>query len=209
MPFLIALGVGGAPSFGATVPSATGAGAEIGQRAAPRYGQALVALRAGVRRFSWIAVVLFLIANPAHSSEGKQSSKFEDWNSVREIPTGLRTYVHKFKSSVQPGAPRKIKGRLVSTTPESITLLTKAGETRTIQRESIQTIRFRRPFIKRPAGWIVGVGAAIVLCATGECGADITRSFLPLVVGAYAVPAALAGFFVMPPKLVYLAPMAP
>lgn len=206
---LIELGVGGAPSFGKAVSSVTGAGAEIGQRAAPGHGQALAAPRAGVSRFLRISLLLFLIANPAHSSEAKQSTKFEDWNSVQELPTGARTHVRQFKSRAQSGASRKIKGRLVSTTPESITLLTEAGETRTIQRDSIETIRFRRPFIKRPAGWVVGVSVAIIACAITACDPDITRSFVPLVVGAYAVPAALAGFFLMPPKLVYLAPMVP
>ena len=206
---LIELGVGGAPSFGTAVSSVTGAGAEIGQRAAPGHGQAQAAVRAGVSRFLWITLVLFLIANPAHASQDRQSTKFEDWNSVQELPTGARTHVRQFKNRVQSGVSRKITGRLVSTTPESITLLTKAGETRTIQRDSIETVRFRRPFIKRPAGWVVGVSVAIIACAITACDPDITRSFVPLVVGAYAVPAALAGFFLMPPKLVYLAPMAP
>lgn len=209
MTLLIELGVGGAPRRGAGILSAPGAGAtELGQRPAPGCGQALATLRAGVRRFSWITLALFLIADPAHSSEDKQLIKFEDWNSVQELATGVRTHVRIFKSNVQAGDSRKIKGRLVSATTVSITLLTKEGTTRTIQRDSIQTVRVRRPFMKRPAGWILGVGVAIVACATGAC-QDITPLFVPLVLSAYAVPAALAGFFITPPKLVYRARTAP
>lgn len=209
MTFVIELGVSVAPSLGAGVLSAPGAGAtELGQRPAPRCGQALAALRAGVRRFSWISLALFLIADPAHSSEDKQLVKFEDWNSVRELAPGVRTHVQIFKSNVQAGDLRKIKGRLVSATTASITLLTKEGNTRTIQRDSIQTVRVRRPFMKRPAGWILGIGVAIAACATIAC-EDITLHLQPLVVATYAVPAALAGFFITPPKLVYRARTAP
>lgn len=201
MTLLLGLGVGGAPSLGAGV-------AELEQRLVPRCGQALAALRTGVRRVSWTILALFLIADPAHSSEDKQLVKFEDWNSVQELVPGVRTRVQILKSNVQAGDSRKIKGRLISTTTLSITLLTKEGETRTIPRGSIQTIRVRRPFMKRPAGWVLGVGVAIVACATDAC-QDITPLFVPLVLSTYAVPAALAGFFIMPTKLVYRARTTP
>lgn len=152
-------------------------------------------------RLVGVLVILSLVPVAAASNGDVQQDKFSDWNQIETIPAGVRTKV-RFRDD---GSSKYVnaKGRFSSFSETSIVLVQKDGTTRAIQRESVQDIRVRRPFFKRKAGWIVGIGSAVIFCAVWTCDGDITPVFMPIFTATYAVPLGLVGALLTPNRLIY------
>ena len=131
-----------------------------------------------------------------------------DWSRVQALSPGVITRVQLDKNEAPSGA-RKIKGFFSSATDTSITLLFADGRTRTIEKRAVRTVRVRRPFKKRYTGFVIGaavaVGTGILYGRAGDY--DLSGKLLiPIII---TVPATVAGFFMMPTKLVYRAQQTP
>ena len=85
-----------------------------------------------------------------------------DWSRVQAVPSGRPTTVRLYKDEAPRGS-RKIKGLFDSATAETITLLLRDGQSRTLEKRAVRKVLIRRPFAKRWPGWVaLGVPFAIV-----------------------------------------------
>lgn len=152
-------------------------------------------------RLAGVLAALTLTAVPAVSNDDVQQDARSDWSRIETIPAGVRTKVRFHEA----GASKSVivKGHFSSFSETAIVLVLKDGVTQSIQRESVQFVRVRRPFLKRRVGWIVGLGAAALSCALASCDADITPSFIPIFTASYAGPVGLAACFLSRTRLVY------
>ena len=97
----------------------------------------------------------------AIASEAKKVAKKADWSRVQAVPSHRKTVVRLYEDAAPPQS-RRIKGRFVSATADSITLMLKDGQTRTVHKQAVRKVRTWRPFKKRKPGWIaLGVAFAI------------------------------------------------
>ena len=132
-----------------------------------------------------------------------------DWSKVQALSPGVITRVQLDKNEA-PSGGRKIKGFFSSATDTSITLLFADGRTRTIEKRVVRTVRVRRPFKKRYTGFVIGAAVAVVTgLLYGLPGGDYSLLGKFLIPIFYTVPATVAGFFMMPTKLVYRAQQTP
>ena len=136
--------------------------------------------------------------------------KASDWNRIHALSPGVITRVKILKDEA-PRGERNVKGFFSSSTDHSITILFQNGTTRTIEKAVISTVKVRRPFKKRITGWVIGISTAIVTgyLYAGPGTGDISPSAQFIIPALITAPAALAGFFMMPTKLVYRALGAP
>lgn len=137
-----------------------------------------------------VVVILLVVAllcssqAPAAKASGRIKG---DWSRVQTVTPGTRTTVLLYKD-LAPRGKRKIKGRFHSATPESVTILLKQGQTRTVEKKDV-----RRVLVYRPIGNRYEIFAAPVAVT-----ALIFRVLLSTTTGAeslgeYLVPAALGG----------------
>ena len=154
-----------------------------------------------VPRLVALLVVLSLTPVPAVSSDDVQKDARSDWSRLETISAGVRTKVRYLDAGTSEDII--VKGHFSSFSEISIVLVLKDGFTQSIQRDSVQFVRARRPFLKRRIGWIVGAGAAALSCALASCDADITPSFIPLITASYAGPIGLVACLLSPNRLVY------
>lgn len=136
--------------------------------------------------------------------------RLSDWNRVHAVSPGVVTRVKIIKSEA-PRGERNVKGFFSSSTDTSITILFRDSTTRTIEKEVISIIRIRRPFKKRTAGWVIGISTAVITgyLYAGPGTGDISPPFKFIIPASITAPAAVAGFFMMPTRLVYRAPRSP
>ena len=83
-----------------------------------------------------------------------------DWLRVQAVPPKQKTEVRLYKDAAPPES-RRIKGRFDSATDDSVTLVLKDGQTRTVEKQAVRRILTRRPFIERWPGW-VALGASLL-----------------------------------------------
>ena len=160
-------------------------------------------------RWSFLWLLLLPAIAPAQVKENPQASKFADWSRVQALSPGVITRVQLDKNEAPSGA-RKIKGFFSSATDTSIVLLFADGRTRTIEKRVVRTVRVRRPFKKRYTGFVIGAAVAVGTgILYGSPGGDISPSAKFLIPLFFTVPATVAGFFMMPTKLVYRAQQTP
>lgn len=136
--------------------------------------------------------------------------KSSDWNRVHTVSPGVVTRVKIIKDEA-PRGERNIKGFFSSSTDTSITILFRDGTTRTIEKGTVSTVRVRRPFKKRTTGWVIGISTAVITAYlyAGPGTGDISPSAKIIIPTLITAPAAVAGFFMMPTRLVYRAPRSP
>ena len=97
----------------------------------------------------------------AIASEAKKVAKKADWSRVQAVPSHRKTVVRLYEDAAPPSS-RRIKGRFVSATADSITLVLKSGQTRTVHKQDVRKVRTWRPVEKRKPGWIaLGVAFAM------------------------------------------------
>ena len=127
-----------------------------------------------------------------------RKAKKADWSRVRAVPHHRKTKVLLY----QDEAPRenwRIKGRFVSATGESITLVLKDGQTRTVQKQAVRKVLIHRPYVKRWQGWVAVV--ATFLFAEAAYAGDIDRRGHTV-----TLPIAASLFFVSGMKGIYIGP---
>ena len=76
------------------------------------------------------------------------SAKKADWSRVQAVPHNTKTTVRLYQDSA-PREGRRIRGRFVSATANSITLVLEDGQTRTFQKSAVHKVLTRLPFRKR------------------------------------------------------------
>ena len=128
-----------------------------------------------------------------------RKAKKADWSRVRAVPHHRKTKVLLY----QDEAPRenwRIKGRFVSATGESITLVLKDGQTRTVQKQAVRKVLIHRPYVKRWQGW-VAVGATFLFVEAAFAG-DLDRrghtTTLPIAASLFLV-SGMKGIYIGPP----------
>ena len=134
-----------------------------------------------------------------------RKAKKADWSRVRAVPHHRKTKVLLY----QDEAPRenwRIKGRFVSATGESITLVLKDGQTRTVQKQAVRKVLIHRPFRKRTPGWIA-LGITLAILAFMPLDSDDPRPILaPLAHATMTLPTAAAFFYGSRMKGIYKVP---
>ncbi len=68
---------------------------------------------------------------------------------MQAVPRDTKTVVRLYQDAA-PRGNEKIKGRFESATADSITLVLKDGQTRTVQKQAVRKVLTYRPFGKRP-----------------------------------------------------------
>ena len=130
-----------------------------------------------------------------------------NWSKVQAVAPDTKTEVQLYEGSA-PHEDRKIKGRLLSATGESVTLKLKDGQPAIFQKEDIRKVLTRRPFMKRWPGWLA---LGITLTAMGVFPMDSGDPRLisyPQAHAIYSLPIAFAffygsrmgGIYELPPK---------
>ena len=136
--------------------------------------------------------------------------KTSDWNRIRALSPGVITHL-KIHRDEAPKGQRRVKGFFTSSTDTSITVVLRTGQSKTIEKRAVSTVRVRRPFKKRYTGWAIGIATAVITgyLYNGPEAWDITPIFRFIFPALITAPATVAGFFMMPTKLVYRAPRIP
>ena len=75
---------------------------------------------------------------------GAKAAKKASWSRVQAVPRDTKTVVHLYKDEAHQGS-RKIKGRFDSAAADSITLVLKDGQTRTVQKQAVRKVLTRSP----------------------------------------------------------------
>ena len=73
--------------------------------------------------------------------------KKADWSRVQAVSHHRKTKVRLYEDAA-PRENRRIKGRFGSATADSITLVLKDGQTRTVQKQAVRKVLIPRPFKK-------------------------------------------------------------
>ena len=124
---------------------------------------------------------------------------------MQAVPRDTKTEVRLYQDAA-PRGNRKIKGRFESSTADSITLVLKDGQTRTVQKQAVRKVLTYRPFGKRWPGW-VALGIGIVLIEFG-LNIDLPPTALQRLLGhgMYTLPVAAAFFYGSQMKGIYNVP---
>ena len=156
----------------------------------------------GLRRITATGLVplLFLAALP-----GCVARHMPDWEKVQDVDPETKTEVQLYKESSLPGE-RKIKGRFVSATGESVTLKPQDRQIETFQRKKVRKVLAHRELGKRWPGW-VALGISLALCS-GFWSADFTPAGQVLLgmvtpvgtAAAFFYGSRMGGIYEVPPK---------
>ena len=121
-----------------------------------------------------------------------------DWSKVQAVAPETTTEVQLYEDSAPQGS-RKIKGRLLSATGESVTLKLKDGQIETFQRKKVRKVLAQREFGKRWPGWLaLGISLAFGLNAF-KAEADFTPAASTLF--GVVIPVAIATPFFFGSKM--------
>lgn len=96
-----------------------------------------------------LALVVVLAGLPSTAAAKTKS----DWSRVQAVPHNTKAVVWLYQDAA-PRESRRIKGRFDSATDDSITLVLKDGQTRTVRKEGVRKVLIPRPFKKRWPGWV-------------------------------------------------------
>ena len=80
---------------------------------------------------------------------------------MQAVPHNRDTIVRLYQEAA-PRESRKIRGRFVSATTDSITLRLKDGQTSTVQKTTVRKVLTYRPFVKRWQGMVCSGGYIFV-----------------------------------------------
>ena len=80
-------------------------------------------------------------------------AKKADWARVQAVARDTKTQVRLYQDAALRENLR-VKGRFASATADSITLVLKDGQTRTISKTSVRKVLIPRPFAQRWQGWV-------------------------------------------------------
>ena len=127
--------------------------------------------------------------------------KKADWSRVQAVPHHRKTVVRLYQDQAPPES-RRIKGRFDSATTDSITLMLKDGQTRTVQKQAVRKVLIFRPFGKRWQGWV----AMGVLLAFFESHKAVTGELDRRAHAIVTLPIAAGVFFASWKKGVYNVP---
>ena len=116
----------------------------------------------------------------------------------RETKTQVRLY-----QDAAPRRSRRIKGRFDSASADSITLVLKDGQQRTVEKPDVRKVLTYRPIGKRWPGW-VALGATL-LYLEGMLGRDLDRKShfgitLPLTSAAFFLSPRMKAIYNGPPE---------
>ena len=134
-----------------------------------------------------------------------ESAKKADWSRVQAVSQDTKTKVLLYQDAAPPET-RRIKGRFVSASADSITLMLENGQTRTFQKSAVRKMWNWRPVKKRKPGWVALVIVAVIV----EFGMNIdlppTALQRLLGHGIYTLPVAAAFFYGSQMKGIYNVP---
>ena len=100
--------------------------------------------------------LLLLVALP-----GCVARHMPDWSRVQAVNRDTRTEVQLYRDSTLTGA-RKIKGRFLSATDDSVTLKFETGQIETVPRNKVRKVLAERELGKRWPGWLaLGISLAV------------------------------------------------
>ena len=134
------------------------------------------------------------------TAQAKKRKK-ADWSRVQAVPHHRKSVVQLYKDAAPPES-RRIKGRFDSATADSITLMLKDGQTRTVQKQAVRKVLIFRPFGKRWQGWV----ALAVLVAFFESHEAVTGELDRRGHAIVNLPIATGVFFASWKKGVYNVP---
>ena len=109
-----------------------------------------------------------------------------DWSKVQAVAQDTKTEVQLYEG-VAPHEDRKVKGRFLSATEDSVTLKLKDGQTGVFQREDVRKVLTRRPIVKRWPGWAALAVTFGVLQTLLSMTASVDNVSGSTMVGAHAV----------------------
>ena len=138
-----------------------------------------------------------------------KAAKKASWSRVQAVPRDTKTVVRLYQDAASQGN-RKIKGRFESAPADSITLVFKDGQMRTVPKQAVQKVLTYRPFRKRWPGWvamgvsIVAMEIAIVLFADPRTPAEqrfLGHAFTTLpTAAAFFYGSRMKGIYNVPPR---------
>ncbi len=144
-------------------------------------------------------VLLLVVAGWPPAAAAAWKTRF-DWSKVQVVKPGTRTTVFLYQDQAPSWELRRIKGRFLSATDDSLTLVRKDGQKRTFQKSAVRKVLTRRPIWKRYQGWIT-LGITAALSVSG----DISHIGVLVITGlftgiAFAVTPKMGGIYNVPRK---------
>ncbi len=127
------------------------------------------------------------------------------WSRVQAVAPRTKTEVQLYKNEAPPGS-RKIKGRFLAATADSLTLTLKDGQTRTLRKQAVRKVLIRRPFKKRAPGWIALGVTLVVLAVVPVDSGDPRLIAFPEFHAMTTLPTAAAFFYGSRMKGIYEVP---
>ena len=117
-----------------------------------------------------------------------------DWARVQSVNPNTKTELHLYEGVV-PHEDRKVKGRFVRATANSVTLELKGGQVKAVPKDDIRKILTRRPFMERWPGW-AALGVTLFSLAVMPMDSGDPRLISdPRFMAFYAIPISGAFFF--------------
>ena len=105
------------------------------------------------------------------SLPGCTARHLPDWSTVQAVKPGTKTEVHLYEDGILLGHGEKIKGRIRSTTDESITLdLKDRIDPLILNKSAVRKVSTHRRIWDRPAGWatLFSTSAFLVLADSSK-----------------------------------------
>ena len=124
-----------------------------------------------------------------------------DWARVEAVRDGTLLKVQLHEVDARQGS-QMIEGRFHAATADSLTLTLDDGQTRTLAKSAIHTVRGPRPIGKRYAGWIPLVGVMTYFSVLGLY-PDIVATKALLFGFTLGLPASLPGFLLQRTQRIY------
>ena len=121
-----------------------------------------------------------------------------DWSRVQAVPPLEKTEVRLYKDAA-PQESRRIKGRFQSATADSITLVLKDGQTRTVKKQDVRRILAYRPYVERWPGWVATGITALIFGLPWDSG-NGRFLLIPLVGGGFFLGSEMGPIYNVPQK---------
>lgn len=137
-----------------------------------------------------LAILLcLLVAHPPLVAQQERTRPRRQWENLFNLRPERKVTV-----VLRNGTREKVRGRFVSSEPNSITVLTKDGQVKTFPRDSVRKVTAERRRVKA-APWI-GLAAGAATIAIDARGKHATDALVAIVIGVGAGIGAAAGLVV-------------
>lgn len=162
-------------------------------------------------RYNMIAIGVVSILMFPDKSVGKAS---QDWSRVQNLDVGVRIRISLHKNEA-PRGMRRVRGRVVSASPDRVTIAASDGATRSFDMQGVRRVEITRNIRKRGGAWgLTGVAMVATIALSWfwpdfvVLGGDLHPMAARTLRGAawFVAPTAAVTLLALPYKEIYRVP---